>query len=171
MTVARRAVAAVLVALVLAVAACGEERESGPADPGETVTVGGISYDVELSRQLNPRIQPDKTLYIGAEPPPGQALVGVFLRACNRSDQPGRSAALELRDEITDRTFAAERGNVDPAHAYEPARLEPGQCLPRAASPARDEGALAVFKVPVGVFRDRQLVLLIDEGKSIDIGL
>ena len=57
-----------------------------PAREGLAIDVGGIDYNVFITRQLNLAIPPDKAYYEGPPAKPGNALYGIFLQACNISE-------------------------------------------------------------------------------------
>src|SRR5688572_15957155 len=78
---------------VAAVSAC-EKKEPGvdePAREGLAIDVGGIDYNVFLTRELNPAITPDQAYYNGEPPRPGRALYGIFIQVCNEEGEPKMS--------------------------------------------------------------------------------
>ena len=90
----RRIVAACAATAVLVpvLAACGEEQGvEEPAREGLAIDIGGINYNVFITRQLNLGIVPDKAYYEGPAAKPGNALYGVFLQACNISEDEDRT--------------------------------------------------------------------------------
>src|ERR671925_2082648 len=90
----RLALAACLLGLSVGVAAGGEGERGGaePAREGLALKLDGVDYNVFITRQLNPEIAPDNTYYTGPEPAPDETLYGVFIQACNNSDDPRQSA-------------------------------------------------------------------------------
>ena len=53
---------------------------------------GGGRVHVFITRELNPDIQPDKA-YVTDEAQPGETIYGVFLQACNNSDEEAAETA------------------------------------------------------------------------------
>src|SRR5919109_808456 len=90
----RLALAACLLGLSVGVAACGDEEQGvdEPAREGLALELDGIDYNVFITRELNPRITPDKA-YITEEAPPGESLYGIFIQACNHSDEPRQTVS------------------------------------------------------------------------------
>ena len=147
-----------------------EEHEEGHAlREGLDVRVGGIDYLVFITRELNPQLPDDKGYWHGKEAPPGFALYGVFLQACNRSDQDP-----DLEDgpyETTARFKVVDtQGNeyepleVDDENVfhYRPETLEPGECNPAAGSLAQQGptgGVMLPFLFPLEAGENRPLEL------------
>ena len=50
---------------------------------GLAVEMGGLTYNVFITRQLNPKDAEDRDYYRGGEPGPDNTLYGVFLQVCN----------------------------------------------------------------------------------------
>src|SRR5438046_395948 len=76
---------------VIGLSACGNQKEPGvdePAREGLFIKIGGVDYNVYLTRELNLRIPPDSAYYHGKPAAKGHALYGVFLKTCNTSDKP-----------------------------------------------------------------------------------
>jgi hypothetical protein len=163
-----RAIAVCVLALAVPLAACGESTdEKGkngkqPAREGLALPLGGIDYNVFITRQLNLRIPPDRALYRGPDAPKGQVLYGIFLQACNHGKRAHRS--------IDDFTVVDNQGNrfrpkivaSDNPFAYHAKVLQPDQCIPESGSVAQQSstaGALLVFQFPVAVTENRPLDL------------
>lgn len=170
--VARRLSLAAVALSALALAACGNKEEPEelgrhePAREGLAVEMGGLTYNVFITRQLNPEIQPDKDYYQGDEPAPEKTLYGVFLQVCNHGDQP-RQAADEFKvvdtlgNEFYPRTQPKE--NVFAYHAGE---VQAKNCLPEKNSPASDApiaGAMLLFEFPLETAENRPLELEVKE--------
>jgi len=138
------------------------------------VKVGGIEYTVYITRELNPALADDRGYWQGPEAKPGFALYGVFLEACNRSDDD---------DDLEDDTYEATeefvvvdtQGNeyepleVDEENVfqYHPAALEPGTCIPQVGSLAQQGptgGAMLPFLFPLEAGENRPLELEIHSG-------
>ena len=164
-------------ASVVALSGCflEEEKEEGEAlREGLAVKVGGIEYTVYITRELNPSLPDDRGYWQGKEAKPGSALYGVFLQACNRSDED---------DELEDGTYQATddflvvdtQGNEyeplepdeDNVFHYHPQSLEPDECIPEKGSLAQQAptgGALLPFLFPLEAGENRPLELEIVAG-------
>jgi hypothetical protein len=150
----------------LGLGACND-KEPGidePAREGLAIEMGGIDYNVFITRELNTRITPDEA-YVSTEAPPGSALYGVFLEACNVSDDSRESASsFTLRDN-QDNTFEPETLPEDNAFAYNAGTLLPHECIPQAGSVAQlgpTAGSMLLFELPLEVTENRPLELEIE---------
>jgi hypothetical protein len=141
---------------------------------GLDVQVGGIDYTVFITRELNPSLPDDRAYWTGPEAKPGFSLYGIFLEACNRSDQD---------DDLADETYTAtddfvvvdtqgneykplpiEKGNVFQYHA---GPVESGQCIPQVGSLPQQGptgGAMLPFRFPLEAGENRPLELEIRSG-------
>jgi hypothetical protein len=151
-----------LASLAAGAAACGTaDEEPGvdhPAREGLALEVGGVEYNVFITRQLNPRVAPDQA-YVeeGTEAEPGETLYGVFLQACNRAHESGDAAeAVEVDAfKIVDNQgneFEPEELPEDNAFAYHPQELLPQECIPETGSVAQlgpTAGAMLLFRLPL----------------------
>jgi hypothetical protein len=164
---------ACLVATSLGLAACGRQAHPTVADPendGVYVDAGGITYQLQISRQLNQYSVEDSQYIRGLpagtpNPTPDQLWYGVFLWAKNQSDQARP---------VTD-TFAIvdTQGNtykpidINPElnpYAWRPAVLAPSGTEPSAATTAASgptQGGLLLFKLNNAVYSNRPLTLFI----------
>jgi hypothetical protein len=147
-----------------------EDRKEGEAvREGLDVRVGGIDYTVFITRELNLKLPDDRSYWHGDEAPPGFSLYGVFVQACNRSNDD---------DELTDDTYPTAdhfkvvdtQGNEyepEPAEQgndfnYHPANLKPGECIPTTGSLAQQGptgGAMLLFQFPLAAGENRPLEL------------
>jgi len=163
----RRPSSAVLLCLLLALpafAGCGGESESPevPHREGLFVDIGGLDYIVYITRELNLRDVEDKAYYQGQEAPPGSALYGVFLKACNEGKQAKGSASdFTIRDTQGDeyKPIDVPEDNV---FAYQPGQVPSKQCIPRngsAAATGPTAGALLIFQLPNEATENRPLEL------------
>ena len=159
---------ALALAAPLGLGACGGEKEQGidePAREGLAIEMGGIDYTVFITRELNPRITPDKA-YVTAEAPPGQALYGIFLKACNISTDKRPTASDFTVKDNQDNTFDPEPLPADNQFAYTPQTLDPEECIPEAGSVAQlgpTAGSMLLFKFPLENTENRPLVLDIEK--------
>jgi hypothetical protein len=170
MDLRRSTSAALLCVLALGgavLAGCGENpRENNAAREGLPEKVGKIEYNVYLTRELNLRDVEDSGYYKGPEAPPGFALYGVFLTACNpeeAADSPNVPAA-------SDFTVVDTQGNrfrpltlaPDNVFAYHAVPLKHSACVPKAGSLAASSptnGSLLIFKLPLDALENRPLDL------------
>ncbi len=147
----------------------GNVAEEGP-EPAESealyVDLGGLKYQVQISRQLNPRDITDKGYFRGIAADEsaledGEVWFGVFLRVENESDDPIPAAA-EFEVEDT-RGTAFEPVESESVFAYEPASVPGKGYLPDPESLATGDtqGGLLLFKIPNESLDNRPLELLI----------
>lgn len=169
-----RAAALLAAAAVIAtLAGCGVEHAEGePRREGLELPLDGVSYQVVLSRQINPSDVEDQG-YLREEiepPPPGQIFYGVFLQACNLTDEPQRTAStFSIVDTAGEELEPVELERTNP-FAYHPTVLEPTDCFPRAGSLAEagpTSASLLLFEVPIDVTENRPLELVIQQGFSV----
>lgn len=167
MTARRLIVALCALLAALAVAGCGNDKEPGidePAREGLAVEMGGVHYNVFITRQLNPEIQPDLAYYSGPPAPKGILLYGVFLEACNVSDQPQDTARLFTVTDNQGEIFLPTPLAPDNQFAYHPKRLDPEECIPQAGSVAQlgpTEGSMLLFQFPLEKAENRPMELRI----------
>jgi hypothetical protein len=143
-------------------AACGNaDEEPGvdhPAREGLALNLGGVDYNVFITRQLNTRIPPDDA-YVdqGTEPDAGETFYGVFLQACNPAKEDGDPASTQPVDafKIVDNQgneFEPEELPEDNHFAYHPRELLPQECIPEAGSVAQlgpSAGSMLLFRLPL----------------------
>jgi hypothetical protein len=162
-----------LAALAPGLAACGtKDTKQGvdePAREGLSLPLDGIHYNVFITRELNPRITPDKS-YVPAniEPDARHTIYGVFLQACNKGEDSQQTA-----DRFTIVDNQGNRFEPTPLpeandFAYHPRVLAPDECIPEAGSVAQlgpTAGAMLLFRLPLANTEFRPLLLEI-EGPS-----
>jgi hypothetical protein len=170
-----------LLALVLiaagALSACGDSHtkvttgtyagESGVNAP--YLDVGPLTYQVQLSRQLNPYSTEDSSYLQGLTPAerklePGQEWFGVFMQVYNNGKHPQAAATdLAITDTQGNRYIPivpsptnafAYRGGTVPANSRLP-------MLDTIASNGTTQGALLLFKIQVASLDNRPLKLKI----------
>jgi hypothetical protein len=189
-------VAAILVAALL-VAGCGHRGSEGGkphAVGGEEqsrqteaqteaiyVDIGGLKYQVQLSRILNPFDVEDHAYLLGL-PRTSKPLTrnetwfGIFMRVENDGGPP--SATPTNRYEIFDTDRNVYRPiPLNPAanpFAYAPQPLHPGQIEPSTASVAGQgpvQGELLLFRMALQSFQNRPLRLRFRDPVSGEIGV
>ncbi len=160
-----------VLALGAGVTACGDDDEGGP-DPaasrnggfreGLAEPLGGIDYNVFITRQLNLRVPPDNAYYNGPEPPKGETFYGVFLQACNPGKEPLQTASGFKVVDNQGNEFAPKELPEENAFAYHPRRLERKECIPAPGSVAQlgpTAGSMLLFQLPIAVTENRPLEL------------
>ena len=165
----RRCLLLVLAFAALGVGACGDKQETVTRGESEAeyVTLGDIQYQVQISRQLNPRNIGDRAYLVGIPPAqrglaPNEIWFGVWVRAFNRS---GNTAQMADSFKIVD-TRGQEFEPVDLQHvnvfAYRPSVIPNGGEYPRLGSAQTETsstGALLLFKMAVDTLSFRPLEL------------
>jgi hypothetical protein len=162
----RRLLAATLaLALVLGVtlAACGEEETLAVVE-GEPLELGEVSYNVQLTRFLNPDDTEDAEYLVGLPPPePGKDYLGVFMVIENESEEVVPSATEFEVSDTQDNVY-------EPLESESPYALEIGADVPAEGQlPVPDstpqtgpnQGALVIFDVDESVSENRPLKLMI----------
>jgi hypothetical protein len=167
----RRLALSVVVAAVLA--GCGSPATRTRAETeGLYVDVGQLSYQVQISRYLNPGDVEDKYYLTGlpegaAQAGNGDVWFGVFVRIKNYSDQTQTPAS--------DFTISDTEGNkfeptaLDPKvndYAFQPRPIPAGQWLPNPSTPAGVNpiaGALILFRLKTADLQNRPLELHINQ--------
>jgi hypothetical protein len=183
---ARRPTTLLAVALVVlagALSACGnkEETVTNAATEGLYVDAGNITYQVQISRQMNPHDVEDRA-YLTGIPKTFQGLdreqtyFGVFLRAVNETETPAKTAErFEIKD-TQEHTFRpVPQTRINP-FVYRAATLGPTKVLPDPASVAGAGtigGSLILFRLPIASFQNRPLEFVITspEGDKATIDL
>ncbi|MEX2253323.1 MAG: hypothetical protein WD649_04155 [Thermoleophilaceae bacterium] len=166
-----RACTACLLAAALTLSGCflkpeaEREGEAGidfPAREGLSIPLDGIEYNVFITRELNTAITPDDAYYDGPPAPPGTAYFGVFIQACNHSDEPRTTVReFKLKDNREDEFEPKELPPTN-TFAYNPRRLDPGQCIPAEGSATQlgpTAGAMLMFELPLAATENRPVEL------------
>ena len=176
----------VIAVLALGLAACGDsedeaknaeeagsgvgQKQSEAETEGIYVEVGGLKYQVQISRLLNPLLVADRNYFDGVAGSDRQiqddeVWFGVFLRAENEGDQPVRAASrFEIKD-TQENVYLPVRYTEDNPFAYKPDRVDGHELLPVPDSPGQERqpnGALLLFKLKRAALDNRPLELVID---------
>jgi hypothetical protein len=168
MTARRLIIVLCALSAVLLLAACGNDEEPGvdePAREGLAIEMGGVHYNVFITRQLNPEIQPDEAYYAGPPAPKGILLYGVFLEVCNVSDEQQDTAEAFKVTDNQGNVFEPTPLEEDNQFAYIPKRLDPEECIPEAGSVAQlgpTEGSMLLFQLPLEKAENRPMELEIE---------
>ena len=161
------ALACLLVSLV-AITGCKNLRENDAGREGLPEDIGHIDYNVFITRELNLRDIEDRGYYQGPEAPPGFALYGVFLQACNEANSgKGPHWMTASNFQIEDAQGGRYRPLPMPASnqwAYKAQPLKQQNCIPQKGSLTSSgptNGALLIFKLPLQALENRPLDLRI----------
>jgi hypothetical protein len=159
---------AALLAGLVALTGCENTRENKAGREGLPETIGHVDYNVYITRELNLHDNEDQGYYQGPEAPPGFALYGVFLQACNPSTSasgPNWTAAsnFEIEDTAGNR-FKPLPLPANNIWAYKAKPLKENACIPATGSLAASgptNGSLLIFKLPLATLENRPLDLRI----------
>ncbi len=175
--ITRTAVCVLALITVGGLSACGKGHEPGvdePAREGLAIDVGGIAYNVFLTRELNLGITPDSA-YHDKPAKKGRALYGVFVQTCNESSKPHMTAKSFHVEDNQGNEFEPVEIEEDNAFAYRPRKLVPGDCIPEDGSVAQlgpTAASMLLFDFPLAATENRPLELKIEspydfaEGKA-----
>jgi hypothetical protein len=157
-----------LLAGLVALTGCENVREHNAGREGLPEEIGHIEYNVYITRELNLKDVEDEGYYKGPEAPPGYALYGVFLEACNPNvdvNAPHWLAASQFEIEDTQgKRFKPVPQPADSVWAYRARALKQNACIPEQGSLAASgptNGSLLIFKLPLQTLEDRPLDLII----------
>jgi hypothetical protein len=160
----------------LVAAGCGSpDTRTSAETEGLYVDVGPLTYQVQISRYLNPYDTEDKA-YLSGLPSGTQAdqkgyvWFGIFVRIKNYSDQtqvPAEASGYKITDTEGNTFHPVQLDRKLNWYAYTPAKI-----LPAAWFPSQDttagmnpiDGELLVFRLPVSAIQNRPLDLHIENG-------
>jgi hypothetical protein len=161
---------ATLLALVavLGLASCGGEEPGGTeGSEGEPIVLDDVSYNVGITRPLNPDDPEDIEYLVGqSQARPGTYYLGVFIEIINESDETKTTAhTYTVKDTLdneyhpvpTESPFALDIGR----------ELDADGVLPvpdTTAATGPNEGSLLIFHVEDSVSDNRPLKLEIESG-------
>jgi hypothetical protein len=167
----RRAfVLALLIVSGLLLGACGNKQDTRTL--GETegvyVTVADLTYQVQISRVLNPADVEDQSYFEGLAPevtPPArdETWFGVFMRVSNPTDRVLDPTSQFSIVDTQENEF--EPVPVDNVFAYRPEALRGGVVYPDPDSVAGQgviQGTMLLFKVKIASLQNRPLELKIE---------
>ncbi len=147
----------------LALAGCGQSESLNVVE-GEPVTLGTLSYNVSITRFLNPFDTEDRAYLAGQKPlPSGKQWLAVFMDIHNEGDA---SATVPSDLRVTD-TQGNEYRPVpsQSVFALQPgAQIGPHDDLPEPESAAANgpiQGAMVLFQIREASIENRPLVLSI----------
>jgi hypothetical protein len=178
--VSRRLVTLLLIAVAaLVVGACGNKEETtlhGDTE-GIYIDVGGLKYQVQISRVLNPTDREDRDYLVDL--PAGEQLAAdenwfaVFMRVENDSDKAEPATdGYSIKDTQGNEYKPVAMGPKN-VFAYRRAVLQPKDILPLPSSAAAEntiQGSMLLFKIPVANFQNRPLELQIPPPEGAEGG-
>jgi hypothetical protein len=183
--VMRRSLIALVAAAGLLAAGCGDKESvvTFAPDEGTYVQVGPLSYQVQISRYLNPGDTEDKAYLSGL--PAGQQLdqagqlwFGVFLRVKNYSkqtQQPAPTSGYSIADTEGHQFHPVSLDRSRNWYAYKQQKILPAAWMPNQQTTAGINpiaGEELLFKLPLADVQNRPLELHIDNGgKSAVVSL
>ena len=170
-----------LIVPALALSGCGTFGEKEAIvklaeTEGIYVDVGELDYQVQISRQLNPSVEPDRG-YLAGMPDYVSPLTKdevwflVSMRVQNQTKEPHESADDFEIEETTGKVFKPIPIKAeDNPLAYEAREIAPGETYPNTDSFAGDsptQGGSLLFKIPYSSLGNRPLELKISaEGEE-----
>ncbi|MEA2382916.1 MAG: hypothetical protein QOH72_2887 [Solirubrobacteraceae bacterium] len=159
------------VAAALAITACGNKQAETlhGSTEGSYLDLGGMKYQVQISRLLNPASIEDKYYFTGVSAadrqlPAGQEWFAVFIRVENDGRKAARAATDYTITDTQNTKFRPIQIGADNAFGYRGGTLQPTDVLPAPDSPAGQgsiQGALLLFKIPTTNLENRPLELAI----------
>jgi hypothetical protein len=162
----------VLAACALVVGGCGNKEKvvKFSDTEGAYLDLGGLKYQVQITRQLNPTDVEDHTYLTGvprtlARLASGDSWFAVFIRVENNGDKYLPAADSFVLRDTQDNTFLPVPIARINAFSYHGGFVAPKNTLPPQSSLAQAnesiEGSLVLFKVPVASYANRPLELTI----------
>jgi hypothetical protein len=170
-----RKLALALLALgaVLALAACGNKPKISTVGDteGTYLNVGPLTYQVQISRQLNPGDVEDQTYLQGVRPfqaklAKGQTWFGVFVRVANETKQAHPAANDFVITDTQDDTYFPVPQASQNHFTYQGGLVPPMGLIPPTNSVASEgviQGSLVLFKLPLSALDNRPLELVVTD--------
>jgi hypothetical protein len=166
-TARRLLVVALAVPAAMGLAACGQLSHPTEADgEGVYVDAGPITYQVQISRELNPFANEDHQYLVGesaAAPKPDEEWFAVFLWAKNQSKSPAPTADnFDIVDTQGNRYYPIPINPQANPYAWTQETLKHGATEPAPDSPAAfsaTQGQEVLFKLNDSVYSNRPLTL------------
>ncbi len=162
--------------LALGLGACGKELNPPTAEnDGVYVTAGPITYQLQISRALNPYATEDSQYLKGLPRAdtslrPSQLWYGVFLWAKNQTKVPASTGnTFDIVDTEGNHYYPLPVNPSLNGYAWTPQTLTPGGIEPAPntqASFGPTQGGLLLFKLDNSVYDNRPLLLEIRGGPS-----
>jgi hypothetical protein len=163
------AVCALALVATAGLAACGKEKEPGEeVREGLATAVDGLHYTVFITRQFNLADAQDRG-YLPEQEDPGEGLelYGVFLEACNKSDEVHEAVDVSnfrITDTQDNEYEPLELEETNP-FAFKGGPVQPKNCEPARGSLAQQgpaSGSILLFELPIEATENRPLKLHIE---------
>jgi hypothetical protein len=174
----RRSALVLTAVAALFAAGCGNKTDVKTEAPTEGIylDLGGMKYQIQMSRYLNPKDVEDRSylagLPAGVSAGKDDVWFGIWMRVQNEGKVP---RAMATQYEIRDTQGAVYRPVPLDAKAnpfsYQPGTVRPGNIFPLPDSAAGNgpiQGSLLLFRVKVDSLQNRPLELRISQGGSTD---
>jgi hypothetical protein len=178
MTVRRLCTLAILV-LALALSACGsshtpllhEDNTGGGGVNSSYITLDGLKYQVQISRELNPYSTEDAGYLTGIptsqlQPPPGKVWFAVFMLVLNPSKKSEPVVSTFAMTDTQNNLYSPINLPAGNPYAYRPQTLAPGQQIPIVDSAGYNsptQAALILFSIPTSAYDNRPLTLTLTD--------
>src|SRR3954454_7452279 len=149
-------------------------KVTSPSSEGTLLAVGPLTYQVQLSREMNPALIQDHDwihdLAPGTTPPSAdQEWFGIWLQVSNQTSRPHHSATSFKITDTAGNVFRPVRIAENNLLAYHPTVVPAQSLLPLADSIAYrsdTQGELLLFKLDYGAYQNRPLNLHIGRGPA-----
>lgn len=159
-------------ALAVGLSACGH-KEAHPTqadanNDGAYIDAGPVTYQMQISRELNPYATEDSAYVKGlppgtTRPSPSQLWYAVFLRGLNQTHHDQTTiASFEITDSEGNAYYPLKLDPNVNEFAWTPQTLAPNQIEPGPDTVASDgptQGGLLLFKLNTTVYNNRPLTL------------
>jgi hypothetical protein len=157
--------------LAIGLAACGQvSQPTSELNNGVYVDAGPVTYQLQVSRELNPFAVEDRQYLAGlpagtSQPTANELWYGVFLWAKNQTEHPQSTAgSFDIVDSNGDRFSPVKlnpevNGYVWTQQTLLPSGVEPEPNTTASFGPT--QGGLLLFKLPTSVYSNRPLTLQI----------
>jgi hypothetical protein len=176
----RRLALALLVLAALTASGCSSSETGQLKNNAETegiyLDLGGMKYQIQMSRYLNPSDVEDRSYLLGlpsgVQPTGNEVWFGIWMRVQNESKKP---LPVATQYEIHDTQGAVYRPVPIDAKsnpfAYQAGDVGPGSILPQpdsAAGTGPIQGSLLLFKLKVDSLQNRPLEMRITQNGATD---
>lgn len=150
-----------LVGFAVASSGCGEEA-TAEAKEGEPLELGGVEYNIQITRELN-RFSPEDSAYLAGAPRlrANEEYLGVFMQVTNTTDNatvvPDPFKIVDTRGRVYDQVPLENEWALKPGTPVLPGETVPGPETPAKNGPI--EGSLILFVINEEANENRPLVL------------
>ena len=168
-----RAALVLLLAATALLAGCGNKKktETEGKNEGVYLDVGPLIYQVQISRQLNPRDTEDQTYLQGIVPSEakldtGQTWFGVFVLALNEGDKDQFAASNFAIEDTQDHVYRPIPQSPRNPFTYHARVIPAGERIPKVDSVASEgviAGSLLLFKLPRTTLDNRPLEFVVTD--------